>query len=243
MHQFIHEEFPELAELNINWQREDVAYEFAAITLLLIGAKNNNWKVKIVDIPKNNRFDSWSTLPKHGYSKFGSISRRTNLNELMTILQPKFLLIKNSREISIYYQGFPPIEANTERPDWTIVDGSYSIKKIGEQIELILQNPNDEYRIVYDTLLTPVGPRIVEQHGLFSILSIIEVSINKPSETVNKQLIRYKEKYHSKIEIAVLGNQIKSSFPCIYLPTNQELKIADVKEKAEFFFQKISSVL
>ncbi|MCE5298633.1 MAG: hypothetical protein LLF84_06795 [Methanoregulaceae archaeon] len=236
MYPFIEQEFPALAKYRINWKRDEIAYEFAALSLLLIGARRAGWEIKIIEPYEGDRFDVWSTVPKHGYATFGSRSRRVAINKLATILQPKFLLEKDGKAILIYYQGFPPLDDSSDRPDWVLIKGSYKITRNDDRITLEIDNGTQYFSIQYDTLLTKSGPTIIKKSGDVTVLGIIEASTNKTAVNIEEQIGRYKKRYSPKKIIAILGNEVKTSIPVIHFDNMKEQKMDIIIVKSQEVF-------
>jgi hypothetical protein len=214
---------------DINWDQESVAFEFLAIACLLNAAIANGWRGKCALLPPKVRIDNWCRFPAHSFGRFGRRTRRSSIAELMGVLTPRLLLDGPSNQtLSIYYQGFPPRDVPSERPDWIIVPAKANVHLERNSVSLRLEGAEHVWEGTFETLLGPYGPIGRHESGTLPLPSgIIEVSLSKRSQQLNAQVSRYKKIYTAAKYVGFLACEIKGvKFPLVTVTQGLETELA-----------------
>jgi len=212
--------FPQIKDQEISWERDDVAFEFLTLACLVSVARENDWIVELPILPPSFKRDSWCSFPRHSFSRFGKSTRRATIEELIAALTPRVVLRRDDDSTLIYYQGFPPMDNEMDRPDWLFIKGGIQIASNSNQVDVELKNANKRILSAsYGTLLNKFGPEVRKYDGVLpDIRGIIEVSLSKTAKHLEAQLERYSQRYNCSQVVAVLGSCIESDkCPCVFI--------------------------
>jgi hypothetical protein len=217
--------FQDLDRNDIDWDQESVAFEFLAISCFLNAATANSWKGRCALLPPKVRMDSWCRFPAHSFGRFGRVTRRSSIEELVGVLTPR-ISVEGPRDetLSLYYQGFPPRDVPNERPDWIIVPANATVRSQDESVSLKLQGKEGLWESTYKTLLGPYGPLEKHESGILPLpKGVIEVSLSKDSQHLNAQMARYKKIYGGIRYVGFLACRVNGSkFPVISVTRSLE---------------------
>jgi hypothetical protein len=221
--------FNQLDREDINWEQHSVAFEFLAISCLLNVATTRGWRARCTSLPGGIRMDSWNKFPAHSFGRFGRRTRRSSVESLSGALTPKiFLNDPLNQTISVYYQGFPPLDVPGERPDWIIIPSKASVSSENDKVCLRLESSKGSWQGTYETLLGPYGPpKRFETGTMPKPLGIIEVSLAKSGPHLNRQIFRYKGVYGATRYFAFLACEAKgTNFPGATIDLNVKNELA-----------------